>query len=344
MSAPRDPRPQRALRLACGTALSLALSFALALPVPFIAPMLAAIMLASANQALPLKAAVGLLLVLLLTTGSGLLLIPLLRETAATGVLLVGLGLFLSFRFGLRGGNRLLVTFLVIGLSMIPAAGHASFALGALIIEALSKGLLVAVLMVSVSHWLFPEPAGTTPDPTTQPADNLQSGWIALRAAIVVMPAFFLALINPTSYLPLIMQAVNLGQQSCGVSARNAGRELLGSTLLGGLLAIALWTALSIFVHLWLFFLWMLLFSLLLARKLYALSPTRLPPGFWLNSLTTMILLLGQSVQDSASGKDVYTAFAVRMALFTAVTLYACAAVYLIDNHRQRRQPLHAPV
>ena len=145
-------------------------------------------------------------------------------------------------------------------------------------------------------------------------------------------------------YLPLIMQAVNLGQQSCGVSARNAGRELLGSTLLGGLLAIALWTGLSIFVHLWLFFLWMLLFSLLLARKLYALSPTRLPPGFWLNSLTTMILLLGQSVQDSASGKDVYTAFAVRMALFTAVTLYACAAVYLIDHRRQRRQPLHTPI
>lgn len=62
-----------------------------------------------------------------------------------------------------------------------------------------------------------------------------------------------------------------------------------------------------------------------------------MPPGFWLNSLMTMIILLGQSVQDSAAGKDVYTAFAIRMGLFILVTLYACAMVYLLDNRRQRR-------
>ncbi len=112
--------------------------------------------------------------------------------------------------------------------------------------------------------------------------------------------------------------------------------RLLGATLLGGLLAIAFWSALTVFPHLWMFFLWMLLFALLVARKLYALSATRLSPGFWLNTLSTLILLLGQSVQDSAAGKDVYTAFAVRMALFVAVTLYACAMIYLIDNRRDR--------
>ena len=134
---------------------------------------------------------------------------------------------------------------------------------------------------------------------------------------------------------------VSLGQQVCGTSARTAGRELLGSTLLGGLLAILFWSALSLFPHLWMFFLWMLLFGLVLGRRLYALAAPRQTPGFWMNTLVTLIILLGQSVQDSESGKDVYTAFAVRMALFIAVTLYACAAVYLIDRRRfqlQRRQ------
>jgi hypothetical protein len=37
-------------------------------------------------------------------------------------------------------------------------------------------------------------------------------------------------------------------------------------------------------------------------------------------------------VQDSALGKDVYTAFAVRMGLFIAVTLYACVMVRLLDR------------
>jgi len=68
-----------------------------------------------------------------------------------------------------------------------------------------------------------------------------------------------------------------------------------------------------------------------MARKLYRLSPTPHPPSFWLNTLITLIILLGQSVQDSVAGKDVYTAFAVRMGLFIAVTLYACLMLQLLE-------------
>ena len=74
-----------------------------------------------------------------------------------------------------------------------------------------------------------------------------------------------------------------------------------------------------------------MLFALLLGRRLFQLVANRMSPGFWLNACATLIILLGQSVQDSAAGKDVYKAFAIRMGLFILVTLYACAAVYLID-------------
>jgi hypothetical protein len=85
------------------------------------------------------------------------------------------------------------------------------------------------------------------------------------------------------------------------------------------------------------FFLWMLLFGLFVGRKLYGLEPTRCSPGFWLNSLVTMIILLGQSVQDSVAGKDVYTAFAVRMGLFLAVTAYAYSMLLLFDRRRRAK-------
>jgi hypothetical protein len=339
MPTKRDPRAQRALRLASGTALCLAASFGLALPIPFIAPVLGVMLLASVNRPLPLKAGLSLALVAMLTTGIGLLLIPILRYYPASGVLLIGLGLFVVFRFGLRGANNLIVIFLVMGLTMIPVAGTADFDLALLVIGALVKGLLLAVMALSVSHWLFPEPAGAQSPQATPVLPTEEVGWVALRAALVVLPTFLLALIDPASYLPIILKAVSLGQQSCSTTARNAAHELLGSTLLGGLLAILFWSALSLFVHLWMFFLWMLLFGLLLARKLYALSPTRQSPGLWLNSLVTMIILLGQSVQDSFAGKDVYTAFAVRMGLFIVVTLYACLMVYLLDQRRRVRQP-----
>jgi hypothetical protein len=337
MRIERPARVQRALRLSFGTALCLAASFGLALPIPFLAPMLALMMLAAMNRPLPFKASLGLILILMLTTGTGLLLIPLLRYYPFSGVLLVGLCLFMAFGYGLRGGNPLVATFLVVGLTLISSAGTAEFALALEVIVALVKGLFLAVLTLTISHWLFPDPASA---PTAKPGPSLsptESGWLALRATLVVLPTFLLAMVDPASYLPIIMKAVSLGQQSCATSARTAGQELLGSTLLGGLMAIVFWCALSLFVNLWMFFLWMLLFGLLVARKLYGLARTRQNPGFWLNSLATLIILLGQSVQDSAAGKDVYTAFAIRMGLFILVTLYACAMVHLLDTRRQRR-------
>ncbi|WP_454863509.1 DUF2955 domain-containing protein [Pseudomonas hormoni] len=336
MPTKRTPRAQRALRLATGTALCLAGSFGLGLPIPFIAPVLALLLLATVNRPLPFKAGIVLAVVAMLTTGVGLLLIPVLRYYPVSGVLLVGVCLFLVFRFGLRGGNNLIVTFLVIGLTMISSAGVAEFDLAAMVIGALVKGLLLAVLVVAVSHWLFPDPPNAPSPPPAPLLPEEEVSRVALRATLIVLPAFLLAMIDPASYLPIILKAVGLGQQS-STTARNAGRELVGSTLLAGVLAVLFWSALSLFVHLWMFFLWMLLFGLILARKLYALSPTRLSPGFWLNSLITMIILLGQSVQDSLAGKDVYTAFAVRMGLFILVTLYACLMVYLLDQRPPKR-------
>ena len=334
MPTKRSPRVQSALRLASGTALCLAVSFGLGMPIPFLAPVLGALLLVSINRPLPFKATLVLALTAMLTTGIGLLLIPLLRYYAFSGVLLIGLGLLAVFRYGQRGGNNLVVTFLVIGLTMIPAAGVADFGLAATVIKALTSGLLLAVLIGRVSHWLFPEPANT-PTPPPAPALSTENvDRVALRATLIVMPTFLLALIDPASYMPIVLKAVSLGQQSSTTNARDAARELIGSTLLGGLLAIAFWSALTVFVHLWMFFLWMLLFALILARKLYGLSPGRFSPGFWLNTLVTLIILLGQSVQDSLAGKDVYTAFAVRMGLFIAVTLYACLMVYLLDQRQ----------
>jgi len=338
MPTERSVPAQRALRLACGTALCTAASYGLALPLSFLSPVLAVLLLASMPRPLPVKMALVLTLVAAFTTSLGLLLVPLLRYYPVCGVLLIGVGLFLVFTYGLRGGNVLIMTFLVIGMTMISAAGFASFELAMAVIGALVKGLLLAVVIVGLSHVLFPEPANSPAPPPAPalPAEDVPR--VAMRATLIVLPTFLLVLIDPASYLPIILKAVSLGQQSTTTRTHHAGRELLGSTLLGGLLAVLFWCALSLFVHLWMFFLWMLLFGLFVARKLYRLHPTQLTPGFWLNTLITMIILLGQSVEDSAAGKDVYTAFAVRMGLFILVTLYSGVMMHLLVAHRENRQ------
>ncbi|WP_207887290.1 DUF2955 domain-containing protein [Pseudomonas sp. 30_B] len=333
---PMELRRRRALRLAWGVALCLAASYGIGLPIPFLAPVLAVLLLAMRAQALPLKAAPALAILVLLSCGIGLLLIPLLRHAPLSGVLLVGVGLYLVFRYALRGGNGLLANLLVIGLTMIAAAGTSDFTLALSVVEALAKGMLLAVLSTAVAHALFPEPADAPSPPAPPRPSEEDVGWIALRAVLIVMPAFLLAIIAPDRFMPLIMKSVSLGQQAGETRARHASRELIGSTLLAGVLAILVWSALSLFVHLWMFFLWVLLFTLWQGRRLYAAVATRKSPAYWVSCLTTMLILLGQSVQDSAGGQDVYRAFAVRMALFLAVSLYASGMLIWIDSRRAR--------
>ncbi|WP_258911512.1 DUF2955 domain-containing protein [Pseudomonas putida] len=330
-------RRLRALRLAWGVALCLAVSFGIGLPVPILAPVFAVLLLAMRSQPLPLRAAPALAVLVLLACGSGLLLVPLLRHAPVSGVLLVGVGVFLTLRYALKGGNGLLANLMVVGLTMIAAAGTSDFTLALSVVEALAKGMLLAVLGTALAHVLFPEPAGAPAQPVPPLLGSEHVSWVALRATLIVMPAFLLALIAPDQYMPLIMKAVSVGQQAGETRARHASRELIGSTLLAGLLAILMWGALSLFVHLWMFFLWVLLFVLWQARRLYQAVPNRQSPAYWVSCLTTMLILLGQSVQDSAGGQDVYKAFAVRMALFLAVSVYASAMLIWIDRLRVRR-------
>ena len=63
-----------------------------------------------------------------------------------------------------------------------------------------------------------------------------------------------------------------------------------------------------------------------------------------MNTVVTMLILLGSAVQDSNGGKDVYKAFAVRMTLFVVVTLYAWIAVIVLERLRVRRLDRALPV
>ena len=328
---------RRVFRLSLTTALALAGAYALQLPLPFLAPLFAWMLTATPSPPMGAKGLFGLILVVLITLGVGLLLAPLLQNYPVVAVLMVALGLYFSFFLTVHQGKALVGALLTVGFTLISTAGTVSFALATVVIQILVAGIGIAI----ICHWAvypwFPEDAAPTQKKQAKAADVEQSNWIALRATLIVLPAYLLALTNPAMYLPIIMKSVSLGQQSSLVTARSAGRELLGSTFLAGCFAVLFWVLLGIVPNLWMFFWLMLLFGVYFSGKLYRLIPGRFPASFWLNVGTTMLILLGPAVEDSANGKDVYTAFAVRMGLFFAVTLYAWLAVYVLEHLRTRR-------
>jgi hypothetical protein len=328
---------RRVFRLSLTVALSLACGYALQLPLPYLAPIFGLMITAKPAGPMGLQGLVGLIVLVSVTMGAGLLLVPVLINYPFTGLLIVASGLFISNDLSVNKGKAAVGAFLTVGLTLLTAAGVASFVVALSVAKALGIGIAVAVLCQWIVCQLFPEdPVQMSQAPEKSP-DREKSGWIALRATLIVMPAYLLALINPAMYLPIIMKSVSLGQQGMETGPGGAGRELLGSTLLGGFFAIVFWGALGLLPNLWMFFLWMLLFGLYYSGKIYGLLATRFPASFWINVVVTMLILLGPAVQDSDSGQDVYKAFAVRMSLYIGVTIYAWAAIMLLEHWRKRR-------
>ncbi len=325
---------RRVFRMGLAPALTLALAYGLK---SFIAPLFAFMFAALPGPPMGVKGLMGLLLVVCLTSGAGLLLIPILLHYQFTAILLVAIGLYFSTYLTVNKGKVLFGTFLTIGITLISAAGTLSFALAIAVIQGLAVGIGTAVLCQWLVYPWFPEdPAPVSKNPVVKPTAE-QSGWIALRSTVIVLPVYWLVLTNPAAYMATIMKSVLLSQQTSAVSAKDAARELLGSTFLGGIFAVLFWSLLGIATNLWMFFLWMLLISLYFSCKIYQLLPSRYPASFWLNVAMTMLIMLGPAVEDSAGGKDVYAAFLSRMGLFIMVTLYALLALRFLEYLRTRR-------
>lgn len=327
------------LRLATGLGLAVLIAYGGALPLPFVVCVMAVLVLCKPGPPLPLlKGAVAALLLAALVA-AGVVMVPLLEHYAFAGVLLTAVLLYGIFLAGLLSGSPLTMI-LVIAFTLIPVAGVADQALIGMLSVTLAVGIAVGVLVASVSNALFPDApdaaAGSRPAPRP-PADAARR--IALRAVLIVMPVFILALTNPALYLAAILKTVALSQQAGETDARHAGRELVGSTLMGALLAALLWFGLSLLPNLWMLVLWLTAAGLWTGSGIFGTRRTAFRPSFWSNALITTLILLGPAIEDSASGKSVLEASLVRCALFVAVALYAWAMLWLFERWQVVRGP-----
>jgi hypothetical protein len=337
-------RDKAVLRLSLGLGLASALAYGFALPVPYVSCILAVIVLSKPGPPLPLVK--GLVVALLLAgfVLAGVLMVPVLEHFAFTGVLLTALVVFGLIYSGQVKGSPLTIV-LVISFALIPVAGVAEQMLVSLLSVSLAVGFAVGTLVSGVSARLFPDPVDPNQVAKERPApDHTQARWIALRTMVIVMPVFVLALANPSAYLAAVMKTVTLGQQASELDARSAGKELIGSTLMGAFVAFAVWGGLSMWASLWMLVLWLMAAALWTGSGMLGTRKTRFSPSFWSNALVTALILLGPAIEDSASGKSVLLGSAMRTSLFVGVALYAWAIIWLLERWRRSRQPSPATV
>ena len=325
------------LRLGIGMGLSVAIAWGVALEAAFMAPVMTLVLLAKPGPPIPLVKGVVLGLVIAALLLTGVLTVPILEHYPVTGVLLTG-ALFYSVSYnGARKANPLTL-FMHVALVFIPVAGVADQAATTVLARTVGVALVIGVLASAISHALFPDTPGPAKVAAAPAGASPQAaGWIALQASLIVMPMFMLALNNPAMYLQCVMKTVGLGQQAGTTNARTAARELVGSTVVGVILAIVVWGGLTLRPNLWMFALWTAAVSLWVGVRLFRVKATPFPPSYWLNVPMTMFFVLGPAIADSANGADVYRAGAMRAGLFVLVALYASAAVWALERWRTSR-------
>jgi hypothetical protein len=338
MIAPAD---KAVLRLAVGLGLSVLIAYGLALQMPYLVCLMAMMLLCKPGPPIPpvKAAAIALLLAGLLVTG--VLMVPLLENYALAGVVMTGAILYALFFFGIRTGNPLTML-LVLAFTLIPVAGVADQAMVTIISLTIAVGIAVGSLVSGFSHAFFPDTPGPAAKAAKAPPPSRETAsWIALRGTLVVMPVFVLALTDPSFYLAAIMKTATLGQQAGSTDTRSAGRELVGSTLMGAAMALVVWFGLSLWPSLWMLMLWMMAAALWAGAQLFGVRPTAFPPLFWNDALMTLLILLGPAIEDSAGGTGVLGASASRVCLYVGVALYAWATVWLLERWRaSRAEPL----
>jgi hypothetical protein len=326
------------MRLTLGLGLAVLVAYGLALPMPFVVCLMSVLVLCKPGPPLPLRKGAIVAAIFAALVACGILMVPLLENYALSGILLTGAILYGVFLMGLVSGNPLTMV-LVISFALIPVVGVADQALVGMLSMTLAIGILTGTLVSSVSSALFPDPPDRAANRSAPASVSHEAArWIALRAMVIVMPVFVLALTNPSFYIAAIMKTVALGQQAGDVDARSAGSELVGSTLMGALIAAVVWLGLSLHPNLWMLSLWMMGAALWAGSGIFGTRSTSFRPSFWSNALITMLILLGPAIEDSANGKGVFQASAVRTGLFVAVALYAWGTVWALERWRNSRR------
>jgi hypothetical protein len=329
----------RILRLALGTALSLWFSQAVGWQMSFIAPVFTLLVLALPLPALKLKQGITFVAVLAIALYSGMLLLPMLLEQPAVGLLLLTLALFWSFYFTAKGGSALIGTFATVGLALV--AGVGSVNVDALLIVAgdVVFAAAVGVIFVWIAHALMPDsmafdtmPMPGKKVPETPKPDLANARWSAFRSLLIVLPVALLLMLSSssTAYIAVMIKVASMGQQATNDDTRHAGRSLIQSTIIGG-------EMLSLVPTLTLYTLIVGLAGLVMGPKIFQGVAMHPQGATWSYGYITMVILLAPAVMDSIGGDAASVKFWDRIIMFAGATLYAVAAVYVVDAFRPRR-------
>jgi hypothetical protein len=230
------------------------------------------------------------------------------------------------------------------GLAIVAAVGSDSIDAVLAINQAVTLNGVIAIGVLWLAYALFPDkvsevsqkaPAKAEP-PSRQEA--VRSAW---RSTAIVLPiiVFFLLYSGSSSYLVVMIKVASMGQQAENDKTKAAGKSLLMSTLIGGIGAVIMWNAMSIWPSLVNLVLLVILGGLVMGRRIFQGQGMAAGADMWSYAFMTMLVIILPAVMDGAAGDAAGAKFFDRIAMLAWATLYAVAAVSVFDAFWHRKAP-----
>ncbi len=340
---------QRSYRLAFGLALSLWFTNAFSWPASFVAAIVVAMILAMPLPAPPPKLTLIIYLKILVALLLGLVVTWPLKMYPIAGLIFIFLGLFLAFFYvGIGRVSGLTVMLAIIGLAVVPSIGANSVDAAVAMAGGMALALAFVPLFLWISHAVFPEipmprqaakPAEKAPEKKKPPATVVAH--FALRPVIVVAPVFFFILSTPngSDYIAMLIKAATLAAQANVASTTKACKEMIISTVVGGLIALGIWELTRMWPSLGWYVLLHVIAALFVGRKMFKGASLTPSASMWSYALVTALIINGPAVFGSGfTGEPSGMRSWMRIAQFLFVSVYASGAVYVFDHFWQEKQ------
>lgn len=325
-----------AVRLALGVTLACALAWGVGWTLSFITPLLVVSFLGAESPTPTLKGQVGVLLIMALGALAGFLISSWLVPFPLLCLTVIGYGLFCSFYLQRGGAPGFVVLMLLIAVLVIPLMGLTSHAAVRIFAVGFFQAGAVALIVVSLMHWLLPnrrEPGPLTAVAAPDASDRV--GYAAVRTVVLLpLVLFFYSFALVDSLVMLVFAAIFAQQASVEVGLKTASALLLANVF-GGLLAQVVFYLFVAVPTLPMMVLVMFGVGLFIGGRRFSDRPTAV---LYTTALSTLLVILGPSVMSASAEPD--AKFLLRVMQIALASAYLLVGFALLEWARERSAAL----
>jgi hypothetical protein len=336
----QDQTSVRVIRFAVGVTISVALAYGIEWPLSFLLPVLTSLLLSFPLPMPSLQAGLRNMLYTLAAFALGLMFSLFFLRYPLAYILMLGFVLFHLYYYLNRGGSFWLTLMSMIAILLLPmlANTHGGLATG------LSLGFVwsswLTVIMVWFSHLLVPDPQATKfpESPGFQSGYSPAAAHTALKSTVIIFPLATLFIVfNLMDFLLVMIFAALFILKPELSKGREAGRNSLISTLLGGACAWVFYWLIVAVPEYHFYIILMFLTTLSFAMNIFSAKPTA---KYYASALVALLILVNGSM---AEGADFVGLFVTRIVLIVLAVLYIVAALKVLDSYWPAKQGISSP-